>query len=262
MRLRRSKHGQPRVPIRLAFCDEWERKGAGHPRCGQLFVFRHSSAIRSRSTGRPPTRCSSTISAASSGLHVPVPNSLRINHHRGPVLALVQASGFVDPHLAPSPAALASCCNCVCRSLFPSAVQDGRGASSGTHIVADKNVAFKRRQAVFLLRKIRYFFQSRLNPTSPPVPRPQSLVPNFPQSPTPPARICENRCLTMSSDNLLSLKDDMVAFIEGHGLHRLPGYVTEDIPPFCGKARATPTPGKTLSRWPSTWALPSSPSAR
>jgi hypothetical protein len=36
--------------------------------------------------------------------------------------------------------------------------------------------------------------------------------------------------LTMSSDNLLSLKDDMVAFIEGHGLRRLPGYVTEDIP--------------------------------
>lgn len=34
----------------------------------------------------------------------------------------------------------------------------------------------------------------------------------------------------MSSDDLLSLKDDMVAFIEGHGLHRLPGYVTEDIP--------------------------------
>ena len=33
----------------------------------------------------------------------------------------------------------------------------------------------------------------------------------------------------MSTDNLLSLKDDMVAFIEGHGLYRLPGYVTEDI---------------------------------
>jgi hypothetical protein len=45
-----------------------------------------------------------------------------------------------------------------------------------------------------------------------------------------PARICENKSLTMSTDNLLALKDDMVAFIEGHGLHRLPGYVTEDIP--------------------------------
>lgn len=31
-------------------------------------------------------------------------------------------------------------------------------------------------------------------------------------------------------DNLVSLKDDMVAFIEGHGMRRLPGYVTEDVP--------------------------------
>ncbi len=37
------------------------------PRCGQLFVFTHPSASRSRSTGRPTTRCSSTIAAASSG---------------------------------------------------------------------------------------------------------------------------------------------------------------------------------------------------
>ncbi len=34
----------------------------------------------------------------------------------------------------------------------------------------------------------------------------------------------------MSKDNLISLKDDMVAFIAGHGLERLPGFVTEDVP--------------------------------
>jgi hypothetical protein len=34
----------------------------------------------------------------------------------------------------------------------------------------------------------------------------------------------------MTPDNLISLKDDMVAFIEGHGMRRLPGYVTEDLP--------------------------------
>jgi len=33
----------------------------------------------------------------------------------------------------------------------------------------------------------------------------------------------------MSTENLIALKDDMVAFIEGHGLRRLPGYVPEDI---------------------------------
>jgi hypothetical protein len=34
----------------------------------------------------------------------------------------------------------------------------------------------------------------------------------------------------MQSDNLISLKDDMVAFIAGHGLRRLNAYVTEDVP--------------------------------
>jgi hypothetical protein len=36
-------------------------------------------------------------------------------------------------------------------------------------------------------------------------------------------------CL-MHSDNLISLKDDMVAFIAGHGMRRLNGYVTEEVP--------------------------------
>ncbi len=33
----------------------------------------------------------------------------------------------------------------------------------------------------------------------------------------------------MTTDNLILLKDDMIAFIEGHGMKRLPGYVTEDV---------------------------------
>jgi hypothetical protein len=44
----------------------------------------------------------------------------------------------------------------------------------------------------------------------------------------------------MNSDNLLSLKDDMVAFIEGHGLKRLPGYVTEDIPSIVWEGSSNP----------------------
>lgn len=34
----------------------------------------------------------------------------------------------------------------------------------------------------------------------------------------------------MAPDNFLSLKDDMVAFIAGHGLRRMPAYVTEEVP--------------------------------
>ena len=34
----------------------------------------------------------------------------------------------------------------------------------------------------------------------------------------------------MLSDNLITLKDDMVAFIAGHGMRRVPAYVTEEVP--------------------------------
>ena len=34
----------------------------------------------------------------------------------------------------------------------------------------------------------------------------------------------------MQSDNLISLKDDMVAFIAGHGMRRLNGFVSEEVP--------------------------------
>ena len=35
---------------------------------------------------------------------------------------------------------------------------------------------------------------------------------------------------SMQPDNLISLKDDMVAFIAGHGMRRFNAYVTEDVP--------------------------------
>jgi hypothetical protein len=44
----------------------------------------------------------------------------------------------------------------------------------------------------------------------------------------------------METDNLVGLKDDMVAFIEGHGLRRLPGYVTEDIPAILWEGEGNP----------------------
>ena len=40
---------------------------------------------------------------------------------------------------------------------------------------------------------------------------------------------CDNRD-SMQPDNLISLQDDMVAFIAGHGLRRFNGYVTEEVP--------------------------------
>src|SRR5580658_946550 len=34
----------------------------------------------------------------------------------------------------------------------------------------------------------------------------------------------------MQPDNLISLKDDMVAFIAGHGMRRLTAFITEEVP--------------------------------
>ena len=34
----------------------------------------------------------------------------------------------------------------------------------------------------------------------------------------------------MQPDNLISLKDDMVAFIAGHGMRRMNGYVSDEVP--------------------------------
>jgi len=44
----------------------------------------------------------------------------------------------------------------------------------------------------------------------------------------------------MQPNDLLPLKDDMVAFIEGHGMRRLPGYVGEDVPTVTWEDEANP----------------------
>jgi len=44
------------------------------------------------------------------------------------------------------------------------------------------------------------------------------------------AALSETILPDMQPDNLIALKDDMVAFIAGHGLRRFNGYVTEEVP--------------------------------
>ena len=36
--------------------------------------------------------------------------------------------------------------------------------------------------------------------------------------------------MSPTPDDLTTVKDDMIAFIEGHGMRRLPGYVGDDVP--------------------------------
>ena len=42
--------------------------------------------------------------------------------------------------------------------------------------------------------------------------------------------ICDNSFLPMQPDNLIHVKYDMIAFIEGHGMSRFPGYVLDEVP--------------------------------
>jgi hypothetical protein len=44
------------------------------------------------------------------------------------------------------------------------------------------------------------------------------------------ALLSETILADMLPDNLISLKDDMVAFIAGHGLRRFNGYITDEVP--------------------------------
>ena len=63
----------------------------------------------------------------------------------------------------------------------------------------------------------------------------------------------------MQPDDFISLKDDMVAFIAGHGMRRLNGYITEEVPTVIFEDDETPTAGKTSSSTPKQPAPPSSP---
>ncbi len=158
---------------------------------------------------------------------VAVPNGFRINNHHGAVLALVEAAGFVDAHAAGKPGGFGEPLQAGVQIACAVARAGGPRRFRRASIVADKHVTLKAGQTAFLLVNN---FRLQLRPGR------GKIVLFRPK----PARICENDCLNMSTDNLLSLKDDMVAFIEGHGLRRLPGFVTEDIPSILWEGKGNP----------------------
>jgi hypothetical protein len=93
---------------------------------------------------------------------VPVPNRLRIDHHHGTVLTLIQASGLVDAYTTGQ--------TCVFRQLLQPGVQIALSIARAraprrvgwARIMANKDVVFENWQAAILLIS----FASRLNPAA------------------------------------------------------------------------------------------------
>ena len=86
-------------------------------------------------------------------LHMAIPNGFGINDNRGPVFALIQAARFVDPHRRPEPSGLRELLQlreelalAIAGTRWPRCVR-------GTSVLADKDMMFKRRQAIILLFK-------------------------------------------------------------------------------------------------------------
>jgi hypothetical protein len=82
---------------------------------------------------------------------VPVPHSFGIDHHRGPVLALIQAQGFVDAHRASQSGSLGKLLQLRMQFALSIARARGPGRAFWTDIMANKYVMLEWRQTSFLL---------------------------------------------------------------------------------------------------------------
>jgi hypothetical protein len=83
-------------------------------------------------------------------LNVPVPDRLWIHHHGWPVLALVKATGLVDPHLASQPGFLGQLLQLGVQIALPIGCAGRARRAGGTCVVTDKYVVFENWQAAIL----------------------------------------------------------------------------------------------------------------
>src|SRR5579883_3302457 len=118
---------------------------------------------------------------------------------------------------AARPAPLTASLSAVWISLLPSAVQEGRALPGSRLLVqtktwrsnfANEATPWWKGLARFYARCCLFFYPDF------------STSPGWRRLAVPP----------MLQDSLLSLKDDMVAFIAGHGMRRVPAYVGEEVP--------------------------------
>lgn len=85
-------------------------------------------------------------------LHMAVPDSLRVDDHRGPVFALIKAEGLIDPHGRAEPRSFGQLLQLSVKLALAICGAGWARRIGGTGVVADKNMALKRGQWVFLLK--------------------------------------------------------------------------------------------------------------
>jgi hypothetical protein len=102
-------------------------------------------------------------------LYVAVPHCLGVHHHRRSMLALVQATRFVNPHLAVKPGLPAQLFQPRMQFALAIARAGGPRCIDGADVVADKNVALKRGQEGILLG--RPIMTGRLQSNASPTPK-------------------------------------------------------------------------------------------
>ena len=138
-----------------------------------------------------------------------VPDGFGIDDDRGSVFALLQASGLVNADTDGEACGLHRIFEAGVELAF-AVVGAGRPrAARLAKISADKNVALEFRQSETpLVVGCSFNFTLVFH------------LPGWRRLALPP----------MLQDSLLSLKDDMVAFISGHGMRRVPAYVGEEVP--------------------------------
>lgn len=134
---------------------------------------------------------------------VPVPDRIGIDDHIWPMFALVQATGFIDADTIFQPRRCHSLAQLSMQLRFAIGIAAGAGASGLALIGADKKVPLILCQEISLLNFYCFFHHKASGSAT---------------------------MEGMTPDDLTPLKDDMIAFVEGHGMRHFPALIPEDTP--------------------------------
>ena len=137
------------------------------------------------------------------GADMPVPDRVGVDDHIGPMLALVQAARRIDPDAILQPGRANRLVQQLVQLRFSVRITTGPGASRFAPVGTDKKVPLIFGQEYHSSKSIAFSHHKASDGAT---------------------------MKGMNSDNLHALKDDMIAFVEGHGMRHFPALIPEDTP--------------------------------